>query len=150
FYSLTLDVFGLLCMIGVGGLTYRRYVIRPTGLDNRREDLIILVWFLVVLGSGFVVEGMRIGCSELHHNNTWSVWSSVGAALGWVLSRLGMTESHFMLWHRLWWWTHMIVTFGLLTYIGYSKLNHMIFSPLNMLLYKTRAKGELAPIADLE
>ena len=43
FYSLTLDVFGLLCMIGVAGLTYRRYVIQPTGLDNRREDLIILV-----------------------------------------------------------------------------------------------------------
>jgi hypothetical protein len=44
----------------------------------------------------------------------------------------------------------MLVTFGLLTYIGYSKLSHMIFSPLNMLLHKTRAKGELAPIADLD
>jgi nitrate reductase gamma subunit len=55
FYSLTLDVFGLLCTIGIVGLTYRRYVIQPTGLDNRREDLIILVWFLAVLVSGFVV-----------------------------------------------------------------------------------------------
>ena len=44
----------------------------------------------------------------------------------------------------------MLVTFGLLTYIGYSKLSHMIFSPLNILLHKTRAKGELAPIADLD
>src|SRR5919109_3680859 len=43
FYSLTLDVFGLLCLVGVGGLTYRRYVVQPTGLDNRREDLIILL-----------------------------------------------------------------------------------------------------------
>src|SRR4030095_11532126 len=29
FYSLTLDVFGLLCMVGVAGLTYRRYIIQP-------------------------------------------------------------------------------------------------------------------------
>ncbi|MBM3222602.1 MAG: hypothetical protein FJZ47_02190, partial [Candidatus Tectomicrobia bacterium] len=56
-FSLTLDVFGLLCLIGVAGLTYRRYVIRPTGLDNRREDLIILLWFMAVLVSGFLVEG---------------------------------------------------------------------------------------------
>jgi Fe-S oxidoreductase/nitrate reductase gamma subunit len=150
FYSLTLDIFGLLCMIGVAGLTYRRYVIQPTGLDNRREDLIILVWFLAVLGSGFVVEGLRIGGTELHQHPGWAPWSPVGAAIAWVLDRLTMTESQFLLWHRLWWWAHMLVTFGLLTYIGYSKLSHMIFSPLNMLLHKTRAKGELAPIVDLD
>src|SRR5262250_2658185 len=98
FYSLTLDVFGLLCMIGVAGLTYRRYAIRPTGLDNRREDLIILVWFLVVLGSGFVVEGLRIGGTELHQHPGWAVWSPVGAALAWVLSVLGVTERQFLFW----------------------------------------------------
>ena len=137
-------------MIGVAGLTHRRYVIQPTGLDNRREDLIILVWFLAVLGSGFMVEGLRIGGTELHQHPGWAAWSPVGAAIAWVLDRLTMTQSQFLLWHRLWWWAHMLVTFGLLTYIGYSKLSHMIFSPLNMLLHKTRAKGELAPIADLD
>ena len=44
----------------------------------------------------------------------------------------------------------MIITFGFLAYIGYSKLGHMVFSPLNILLHKTRAKGELAPIANLD
>ena len=82
-------------MIGVGGLTYRRYVIRPTGLDNRREDLIILVWFLAVLGSGFVVEGLRIGGTELQQHPDWAVWSPVGAALAWVLDRLDMTREPF-------------------------------------------------------
>jgi hypothetical protein len=41
------------------GLTYRRYVIKPTGLDNRRES----DYSAVVsgrLGGGFV-EGARIG-----------------------------------------------------------------------------------------
>jgi Fe-S oxidoreductase/nitrate reductase gamma subunit len=150
FYSLTLDVFGLLCFIGVTGLTYRRYVIKPTGLDNRREDLIILLWFLAVLGSGFVVEGLRIGGTELAQHPGWAAWSPVGAVIALICRGLGATASQFLFWHRLWWWTHMLVTFGFLAYIGYSKLNHLIFSPLNILLAKPRARGELAPIANLD
>ena len=134
FFSLTLDVFGLLCLIGVAGLTYRRYVIKPTGLDNRREDLIILLWFLVVLGSGFLVEGARIGATELEPASRLGPLVAGGRGHCPGVSGLGATESQFLLWHRLWWWTHMIITFGFLTYIGYSKLNHLVFSPLNILL----------------
>jgi Fe-S oxidoreductase/nitrate reductase gamma subunit len=150
FFSVTLDVFGLLCFMGVAGLTYRRYVIRPTGLDNRLEDLIVLVWFLVVLGSGFLVEGARIGATELQQHPDWAMWSPVGAAIGVVFQGLGVTERQFLGWHRFWWWAHMILTFGFLTYIGYSKLSHLIFSPVNIFFHKFRAKGELAPIANLD
>ena len=150
FFSVTLDVFGLLCLLGVAGLTYRRYVIRPTGLDNRLEDLIILVLFMVVLVSGFLVEGARIGATELQQHPDWAVWSPVGAAIAAAFWGLGITEGQFLGWHRFWWWTHMVITFGFLTYIGYSKLSHLIFSPVNIFFHKFRAKGELAPIADLD
>lgn len=150
FYSVTLDVFGLLCLVGVAGLTYRRYVVQPTGLDNRREDLIVLVWFLVVLCSGFLVEGARIGATELRQHPGWAIWSPVGATIAVFFNGFGVSTEHFLGWHRFWWWAHMIVTFGFLTYIGYSKLSHIVFSPLNILLHKTRAKGELAPIANLD
>jgi Fe-S oxidoreductase/nitrate reductase gamma subunit len=150
FYSLTLDVFGLLCIIGVGGLTYRRYVLKPTGLDNRREDLIILLWFLTVLVSGFLVEAARIGGTELQQHPGWVAWSPLGALIALLFRGLGATESRFLGWHRFWWWTHMVITFGFLTYIGYSKLSHVFFSPLNIFLHKFRGKGELAPIANLD
>ena len=150
FFSLTLDVFGLLCLIGVGGLTYRRYVIKPPGLDNRLEDLIILLGFLVVLGSGFLVEAARIGATELQQHPDWAVWSPVGAVVAVVFWGLGATEGQFLAWHRFWWWTHMIITFGFLTYIGFSKLSHLVFSPLNIFFHKFRPKGALAPIANLD
>ena len=89
---------------------------------------------------------LRISGAELPSAPRLGCLVASRAAIAWVLDRLTMTQSQFLLWHRLWWWAHMLVTFGLLTYIGYSKLSHMIFSPLNMLLHKTRAKGELAPI----
>jgi Fe-S oxidoreductase/nitrate reductase gamma subunit len=149
-FSLTLDLFGLLCLVGVAGLTWRRYVIRPSGLDNRREDLIVLVWFIAVLLSGFVVEGARIGGTELQQHPGWAVWSPVGALIALVFAIVGVGESTFLFWHRVWWWTHMVITFGFLTYIGFSKLSHLIFSPANLFLHKFRANGELAPIANLD
>src|SRR5437773_1933304 len=124
----------------VGWALYRHYCLWMQGRpDNRVQAL----WrrLLVVLGSGFVVDGLRIGGTELHQHPCWAAGSPVGAAIAWVLDRLILTESQFLLWHRLWWWAHMLVTFGLLTYIGYSKLSHMIFSPLNIFLHKTRANG---------
>ncbi len=150
FFSVTLDIFGLLCMVGVAGLTYRRYVIKPTGLDSRLEDLIILVLFLVVLGSGFLVEGARIGATELKQHPDWALWSPVGATIARAFAGLGVTESQFLGWHRFWWWSHMVITFGFLVYIGFSKLSHLIFSPVNIFFHKFRAKGELAPIVDLD
>jgi Fe-S oxidoreductase/nitrate reductase gamma subunit len=150
FFSVTLDLFGLLCLFGVIGLAYRRYVIRPTGLDNRREDLIILSLFSVVLASGFLVEGARIGATELIQHPDWAIWSPVGATLAAAFWGLGVTEAQFLGWHRFWWWFHMLITFGFLTYIGFSKLSHLIFSPVNIFFHKFRAKGELAPIADLD
>jgi nitrate reductase gamma subunit len=122
FFSVTLDLFGLLCLFGVIGLAYRRYVIRPTGLDNRREDLIILSLFSVVLASGFLVEGARIGATELIQHPDWAIWSPVGATLAAAFWGLGVTEAQFLGWHRFWWWFHMLITFGFLTYIGFSKL----------------------------
>ncbi|MDE0207682.1 MAG: electron transporter, partial [Candidatus Tectomicrobia bacterium] len=116
-FSLTLDLFGLLCLAGVTGLTWRRYVIRPSGLDNRREDLIVLLWFIAVLVSGFVVEGARIGATELREHPGWAVWSPVGAAVALPFYWLGVGESLFLFWHRVWWWAHVVITFGFLTYI---------------------------------
>ncbi len=150
FFSVTLDIFGLLCLIGVVGLTCRRYIIRPTGLDSRPEDLIILAFFIAVLGTGFLVEGARIGATELIQHPDWAMWSPVGASIAAAFWGLGATEAQFLGWHRFWWWFHMIINFGFLAYIGFSKLSHLAFSPVNIFFHKFRAKGELAPIADLD
>ena len=92
----------------------------PTAWTNRREDLIVLVWFIAVLLSGFVVEGARIGGTELQTaprlgpcGRRW------GALVALAFAALGVSESTFLFWHRVWWWTHMVITFGFLTYIGF-------------------------------
>ena len=59
-FSFILDLAGLATIVGVVMALFRRYVTRPERLDNQRDDLIALLWILVVLVTGFLVEGARI------------------------------------------------------------------------------------------
>ncbi|TES88041.1 MAG: hypothetical protein E3J93_04090, partial [Dehalococcoidia bacterium] len=72
-FSLVLDIFGLLLIIGVILAMYRRYFQKPDRLDNRREDLMALLLLLILAVSGFVVEGFRIAATELKTNPDWAV-----------------------------------------------------------------------------
>ncbi|RQW01792.1 MAG: hypothetical protein EH225_09195, partial [Calditrichaeota bacterium] len=47
-YSVTLDIFGVLAIIGILMAGYRRMFIKPVNLKNRRDDAIILTSFLVI------------------------------------------------------------------------------------------------------
>src|SRR6476469_9706402 len=42
FYSLILDLFGVVALVGVAGLAWRSYVQRPAALDSHADDAITL------------------------------------------------------------------------------------------------------------
>jgi nitrate reductase gamma subunit len=52
-FSFFLDLAGLMAIICILMAIYRRYVTKPTRLDNKPDDAIVLVWILVVLVTGF-------------------------------------------------------------------------------------------------
>ena len=56
YYSVTLDVFGVLAIIGILLAAYRRLFIKPINLKSRSDDLIILTSLLVILITGFIIE----------------------------------------------------------------------------------------------
>ena len=56
-FSFILDLAGLAAIVGVVMALIRRYGTRPERLDNQRDDMIALLWILVVLVTGFLVEG---------------------------------------------------------------------------------------------
>ena len=57
---------------------YRRYVIRPDKLDNKPENAILLIWILVMLITGFLVEGARMAVTEVRQHPDWAIFSPVG------------------------------------------------------------------------
>ena len=63
-FSFILEIAGLMAIIGTLLALWRRYVTRPTRLDNKAEDAIALLWILAVLITGFLVEGARIAATR--------------------------------------------------------------------------------------
>jgi Fe-S oxidoreductase/nitrate reductase gamma subunit len=153
-FSFFLDLAGLVAVIGIVMAMWRRYVVKPERLDNKPDDAITLVWILAVLITGFLVEAARIAATQ----KSYEVWSFVG----WTLSSLFpagsgasiSATSHKVVYypHAVMWYIHMFLSFGLIAYIGYSRLLHIVTSSLNMMFrgVEEAPRGSVAPITDFE
>jgi Fe-S oxidoreductase/nitrate reductase gamma subunit len=152
-YSLVGDVFGLVGLLGVLMAVHRRYIAPPKKLtwDRRAsEDALIVGLLGVVLFTGILVEGLRIGGDELpKHGNDWALWSPAGWVVAKILSGVG--ESTLLDIHKGFWWFHVAAAFGLLTLMAFTKFRHILFAPLNA-FFKRPGSGPayLAPMGDFE
>jgi Fe-S oxidoreductase/nitrate reductase gamma subunit len=145
-FSLATDVGGLLVLGGLGMAAYRRYVIKPTKLNSMLDDGAALTLLTVIIVSGFVVEGLRISATELDAHPGWAVWSPVGFVFAKAFYPLGSDVNLAL--HKGVWWGHMLISMGTMAYVfvSFTKLSHMITSPLNMFLRMQGGKGVLKPI----
>ncbi len=144
FMSLTVDVFGLAAVVGVAVALVRRYGAKPPRLWQPREAEgygLFLALFLVVLVSGFVVEGLRIAAT----NDPWGRWSPGGwlTALGFM----GLSPAEQKLWHRVLWWGHAMVAFAFIALIPYTLIRHILAAPANIALRRPQPSGVLQPVA---
>jgi Fe-S oxidoreductase/nitrate reductase gamma subunit len=151
YYSLVLDIFGVLGIIGLALAAERRYLRKVERLTDTPDDGLALLILFIVFLTGFFVEGMRIGATELYQHPDWAAWSPGGLAIAKMAAAVGFSTDTFLTWHRFWWWFHMVFIFGFLAYVPYSaKLFHMISAPINAFFSDLKPKGVLEPIPDFE
>jgi Fe-S oxidoreductase len=151
YYSAVLDVFGILGLVGLAMAAERRYLRKVQRLTDTPDDALALLILFIVFFTGFLVEGMRLGATEMAAHPDWALWSPGGLAIAKIAAALGFTAETFLSWHRFWWWFHMVFIFGFLAYIPYSpKLFHLISAPLNTFFADLKPKGVLEPIPDFE
>ncbi len=145
-FSFFLEVAGLLAIIGILMALYRRYVTKPDRLDSKPDDAITLVWILVVLVTGFLAEAARIGAKP----EPYEVWSFVGWTLSPIFPAIAQGERSVP--HLILWYLHMLLSFGLIAYIAYSRLLHIVTSSLNMMFrgVPDAPRGAVTPITDFE
>jgi Fe-S oxidoreductase/nitrate reductase gamma subunit len=145
-FSFLLDLFGLLAIIGIILAVFRRYILKPDRLDNRSEDLIGLVLILLVLSTGFLNEALRIAVTRPDFER----YSFVGWEISKLFSPSNVNESSLKSIHVISWWTHLFLAFGFIGYVSYSRLIHLITSPLNQFFKSLTPKGEIKSIPDIE
>jgi Fe-S oxidoreductase/nitrate reductase gamma subunit len=144
YYKLFLNIAGLLALVGILMAFVRRYLLKPSRLSRGYEFGMILLWIFVILVTGFLLEGLRIHSLK----NRWEVWSLGGWLISEMISGWSPQESSFSSLHKIFWWSHLFLSFGLIAYIPFSKLLHLITSPANILFRGVTPPGVLVPIRD--
>ena len=143
YFSFVLEVGGILALLGILIALYRRYIQRPDRLNNKWDDLIFLAGLAIIIMTGFLVEGARIAATQPE----WARWSFGGYGVSLLLAKL--SPDSLSSFHKVIWWLHLVLAFGFIAYIPYSKLFHMFSSPTNIFFHSLKPRGELIAL-DIE
>jgi len=143
--SLLLDIVGLAAALALLLALHRRIITRPSRLTNRADDLIVLLLLLSILTTGFLMEGLRlsiIGKDARALAPIGYFFASLWDMTGIAISTKGVLAAVVF---RI----HFFLVLGTITYIPFSKLFHIISSPLNIWNRSFETAGALKHL-DLE
>ncbi|MGD9201678.1 MAG: heterodisulfide reductase-related iron-sulfur binding cluster [Chitinispirillia bacterium] len=138
FFSFCMDIAGILAIIAVIIFAVRRYVLKPSFLDNKPEDIIALSLLFSVLVSGFLVEAGRIAVSS----PPFERWSFVGWAVASILPASKLI-------HRIFWWIHIGLSTLFMVTLFSTKFRHIFLTWSNQFFQNLEVdkKGAIQPIS---
>ena len=125
-FSFCLEIFGFMLIAGLLLAFIRRYIARVARLDNKAQDLWMLVLIAACALTGFLVEGTRLAVQMPE----WEKYSFGGVIFSALLSSRGQAEA---LYPSIW-WLHSLLSLGLIAYFPFSKLFHSLAAPVNIYL----------------
>jgi len=155
-FSLVLDVFGVLFIVGLIMMMLRRSS-KPQQLDYTRADKSttidrsaystddnIFMWLLLLIAlSGFVIEGARIAADR----PAWELWSPVGVGIANIIDMIGLNNSTNTI-HIYIWWFHAVLVMFFIAYIPYSKGMHMLIDYANLMFKDDMAAIKLPGVSE--
>ena len=144
YFSLVLDLAGLVAIVMLGGLFVRRFLIKPKGLETVADDYRIHALLFTILITGFLIEGSRMAVTELKQNPDLALWSPVGYVFAQALSSLGDGALPGL--HKVLWWFHLLLGLGFISVIPRTKLRHILTTSGNSFLAPFEPKGTIGTI----
>jgi Fe-S oxidoreductase/nitrate reductase gamma subunit len=140
-FKITLDFSGILVLAGISMGIYRRYVLKPSKLDTKPEDGFVFLIILLIILSGFSLEGMRLSVTKPPE----SLWSPVGFVFQSFFESV-FSENSRLVFHKTLWWGHLGLAFFFLAYLPFSKLLHIFSSSLNIFVNSIDSAVSLRPL----
>ena len=145
-YELVMDIAGLFILLGVLMAAFRRFVLRPKTLETYWDDTVALVLLFLIAFVGFTNEGIRM----LVTKPPWAQWSPVGNWVAGLMESMGFPVAQAAAVHDVLVWTHVSLALLLVGLIPFTKMRHLVNTPLNILLRTRRSMGEIEKIEDIE
>lgn len=150
-YSVTLDVFAVGAVAGLGYLMVRRGMLKPFRLNYRRAEqpaggysrtqFVLGDWLfagglMAILLTGLLEEGVRIRATDYPGHEKWS---PVGWTLAHGVEALGVGAATATDAFPFVWWLHAVLALSFVAYIPYSKAMHMLADGVNLLAHDRTA-----------
>lgn len=161
-FSLVLDVAGVLLIWGLLYMMVRRGWIRPPKLDYarpdraptdpdydrsayRREDWAFLWTLITIAITGYVLEALRLVWLQADAT-VWQTrwWSPVGAALAGLMRGAGLSDLAAGALRRDLWWFHGLLALLFIALIPYTKVKHM-FTAMGSLMFRDPLAAQRLP-----
>lgn len=130
FQKLTLNIAGLLLLVGSAIALVRRYVVKVPRLQPNRDGLrgdptdgVSLAALLLLMAQGFALQAIRLAARP----DPYAAWSPVGYALSMLLR--GVSPDGLIGAYQFVWWFHMVTTLSWIAWLPYGKMLHLITGP---------------------
>ncbi len=157
FYKTTLDLFGLLALMGLAIAFFIRYGQKPERLDGRsgkrffREDLWIIGSLLFIVLTGFIIEALRLAVMPAE-NLQPAMYCTTCSVIGWPLSRLfaSLNPAALASVHRSIYVFHALAALVFIGTVAFTKMAHVFVSSANTFFKKLEPAGAIAKIENIE
>ena len=138
------DIFAILVLGALAVSSYRRFVIRPAGLQLTRDATFVNILIASLMVTYLGAESFRLAAGPAQS----ALWVPVGALLArWITSSPTLAASALTV-HQVFWWMHVLTVLFFLAYLPYSKHMHLMAAPFSVFFSRLEPRGRLpAPAA---
>jgi Fe-S oxidoreductase len=145
YYSVLADLFALLIILGVLGLAFRRYVLRPESLTRPSAESVIVFTFIGGAMAAFLVDtGVEITMGRIPHPGYHFGAAAIAAGLARLHPAPVRVAAHLA------WWSDGLMHLGLIWLLVVpTKHLHLVAGPFNLLFQRSRPRGQMTTM-DLE
>lgn len=119
------DFFGLIILLGLILIIFRRYVRKSSQLRTIPADGIIIGLLTGIVVTGFFLEAFRLLAHQPFEPTAG--WGFIGYPLARLLQPLDLKWDF---WYNAGFWLHFVITNMLLFYAPFSRFAHVIMSPI--------------------
>ncbi len=145
YYASMADLFAVLIIIGVLGLAFRRYVLRPESLTRPSPESVIVFTFLGGAMAAYLWANaceIALGMQEHPQYHFVSAFAASGLA--------GLSEGPMHIMAHVAWWCDALMHLVLVALVVIpTKHMHLAAGPLNLVLRRSRPRGQMS-MMDLE
>lgn len=144
-YELIMDLAGAAILVGVLMALIRRLIIKPEFMENSWDDFYALILLALIPIVGYFTEGLRL----LVWRPDWAGWAPIGNWVYLLLSNTSLTAAQADLIHPYFFIAHVGLGLLMAASVPFTKMRHMIFTPIHIFFKTDRSNGELEPIDDI-